>query len=234
MIGEYIARRWPRSAWYAGRLGQTVSSKGCRITAISRWQAGLLRLGSYEAAEQVAVERFLDRDRPLIELGVGIGLIACLANRRLRNRSQHLCVDGNPDALSIASLNGSQNGCGFATLHAALAYDTTTVTFGADEEVLDGGINSGHRPITAPTVTLAQLFGRTGFPECSLICDIEGADAAMIDREGDLIQERVRLIILESHPRHYGADTAARLSADLEKRGFTRQWRQRDVSVFKR
>jgi len=232
-IGRRLRQIWPRAPWYAGRLGQTIHSDGCTFTLPNRYLAGVMRLGGYEVDERRAVRSFLPRDLPLVELGAGLGIVACVANRLLTNPSNHLCVDGNPLALAGAKAHGEVNGCRFSTLHAALAYDTQTVKFGIDEHIQSGGIDSGHRTVTVPAVTLADLFARTGFARCSLICDIEGAEQAMIAREGQLMQARVALLILETHPGVYGAAGETEIDARLSTLGYLRQWRRQHVTVWR-
>jgi FkbM family methyltransferase len=227
----WILRVWPNAAWYAGRLGTIVRVQDCAIAAPNRYLAGAMRLGGFEIAEQQAL-RYLDPTLPVIELGCGIGVIACLTNRRLRDPAAHLCVDGNVQALALAVENGVRNGCRFSTLHAALAYDTQTVSFGSDENVLYGGIGTPYPTSTVPAVTLADLIGRTGFQACTLICDIEGAESEMLEREGHVIRAHVRHLMMELHPSRYGEAGVRRIRDGLAGLGFHQKWERASVSVW--
>jgi FkbM family methyltransferase len=229
-----LLRVWPELAWHAGRFGTTVRVDGCAITMPSRYLAGVLRLGGYESAERTAVRKWLPRELPLIELGAGVGVVACLANRRLFAPQRHLCVDGNPRALQQAIVNGRQNGCLFYTLHAAIAYDTPIVSFGMDDNIVSGGIESGHERITAPTITLARLLDEAGFARASLICDIEGAEQTLLEREADVLRERVPWLMLETHPQVYGKSGERSIDGRLSELGYRQRWRRRDVAVWTR
>lgn len=227
----WILRIWPNAAWYAGRLGTIVRIQDCAIATPNRYLAGAIRLGGIEIAEQQAL-RYLDPTLPVIELGCGIGVIACLTNRRLRDPSAHLCVDGNAQALALAAENGVRNGCQFSTLHAALAYDTQTVRFGSDENILYGGINTPYPTSVVPAVTLADLLRRAGFQACTLICDIEGAESEMLEREGDVIQAHVRHLIMELHPSRYGQTGVERIQSGIARLGFHQKWCRESVFVW--
>src|SRR5689334_3274224 len=72
--------------------------------------AGLLRLDEYETAERYAIAKFLPRSIPVIEFGAGIGAIACLTNRLLRDRSQHWVVEANPAMIPVLTGNRDRNG----------------------------------------------------------------------------------------------------------------------------
>jgi FkbM family methyltransferase len=191
-------------------------------------------MGGYETAEREAVRRFLTGGLPVVELGVGVGVVACLANRKLLEPQHHLCVDGNPRALEQALFNGRQNGCQFATRHAALAYDRPTVSFGMDEGIVNGGIESAHESIEAPAVSLKQLLEEAGFTQAALICDIEGAERQLLEREPEVLRERVPWLLLETHPALYGESGERNIEAQLSALGYRRQWRRQDVAVWVR
>jgi FkbM family methyltransferase len=229
-----LIRRWPQAAWYAGKLGKTVRVDGCRIRMPSNYMAGLVRLGGYESAERSAVRRFLPRDIPLVELGCGIGMVACIANKRLRYPDRHVCVDGNPRALADTVANGLANGCAFRTLHAAIAYDAATVEFGIDESIVSGGLESGHRTVRVATTTLQTVLDDAEFSEASLICDIEGAELSLLQHEADVLRQRISFLLMETHPARYGAAGEASVFSGLRALGFSQAWRSLDVGVWLR
>lgn len=227
-----LLAKWPRLAWYVGAPGNTVSIDGSQIRLANRYLAGIARLGLYEYSERVAVKRFLQPDLPVIELGTGVGVVSCLVNRRLTHRSEHLCVDGNANALRLADENGRRNGCRFRTMHTAIAYDVDTVTFSADEDHVAGGVSRGHVMTTVPAVTLRGLLQQTGFGRCTLICDIEGMERDLVARDADALREHVHTLILETHPAIYGTAGEREVEERLGTIGFNRRWTSRDVSVW--
>lgn len=234
------ARRWGSAPWYAARIGQ-VLGRPVRIDGatihltedVSPLLAGVLRLQRYEGAERYAVAKFLPRDRPVLELGAGVGAVACLVNRLLVDRTQHWVVDANPRLLPLIDETRRANGAGFHVIHGAIGYDSETVAFGVDDAVGMSRIGlDGPTMITVPTLTFADLQRRTKVQNGTLIADIEGAEAALLEREGDCIAECIRTIILEVHPDVLGEHRVGALRTRLAELGFAHVWSHGDVWVL--
>jgi FkbM family methyltransferase len=214
-----------------------VGIDGCRFTvrsaAISTSRKSLLASGGYELAERQAL-RFLDPDLPLVELGGAIGVVACLANRRLRDPQRHLVLEANPRLVPLLAENRRRNGGSFRIVARALAYDQREIAFGLDEDFLAGRVGAGaDETVQVPTTTLAALLDGAGFDRCSLICDIEGMEVELVRRELDVIAHRVALLVLETHPRLAGGAGTAAMLASLERAGFEAVWRREDTIVYR-
>ena len=50
----------------------------------------------YELPERTAIARYLRRDLPVVELGGSIGVVACVTNRLLKDRTADLVVGKSP------------------------------------------------------------------------------------------------------------------------------------------
>jgi hypothetical protein len=85
-----------------------------------------------------------------------------------------------------------------------------------------------------PSVTLTELAQSRGFRNCTLICDIEGAEIALIERELETLSDRFRLLIIEFHPTITGSQEVQRNLDQLSKHGFTLIWKKRHVHVFRK
>ncbi len=83
----------------------------------------------YERPERRALERFLDPKLPVVELGSAVGVIACLANKKLHDPYRHVAVEANPDLLPLLRENRRLNDCHFTIMHRALAYGSREKTF---------------------------------------------------------------------------------------------------------
>lgn len=204
--------------------------EGCQFAVNSPVTAAYLRGylcdAFYERPEREALKRFLDPDLPVIELGGGLGVVACLTNKRLRHPHQHVVVEANPDLIPLLERNKRHNGCGFEIVHGALAYGSPETTFyrnaffpasnvgRAWQESLDAAVR-------VPTVTLAGLLSRFPFDRCTLISDIEGAECALVEHEADLLCARVATLIVETHPG-IAAQATDRMLTALEQMMFRR------------
>jgi FkbM family methyltransferase len=230
-LARPVRRYWNTDHDWEGRLLELLGNRARIDGAIldvsnplipTRDKAPLLKR-TYERPERLLM-RHLPLRFPLIELGANIGALACIANRRLHSPTQHVVIEANPELIPILERNRTLNSAQFRIEQMALAYDVSEITFYlADKLVASSLIQSKGRPVTVRTTTLAQIAARAGFTNFSVICDIEGAEAGMIEQEIDLMRDCIPCLILEHHPKLLGRETADRLhqmlvSAGLEVR----------------
>ena len=205
---------------------ETVSIDGCRID-IREIRDPFMRLlllrSTYEGAERAAALRHVRRDAPVVELGACIGVLACATNKVLRNPRAHVVVEANPLVGSQLERNRDANGCQFEIVNAALAYDADTVTFRpASSSFATSVCGTGNLPpVTVKTTRLSELVAERGFSRFSLLCDIEGSECALVERESDMLR-KAEVMILESHPEIVGEERTQRMMARIEEIGFTR------------
>lgn len=201
-----------------------------------------LAAGLYERAERAAMHHLLDRELPLVELGGSLGVVACLSNRRLRDRGRHVVVEANPLLVPLLTRNRDANACEFTIVNKALAYGGDQVSFFLHPEPwasrLTGDGESRRadaaRIIQVPATTFRALIDGFGFERCTLICDIEGAERDLIEHEGDVLRDRVSTLVLETHEYVLGADRVEQMLAELERLGFDRVHEAGSTIAFKR
>lgn len=232
--------RWRLAPWYVGRLGEMLR-RPVRIDRATIHMpvtapvmlSGELRLSLYEAAERYAVARFLPRDRPVLELGAGVGAVTCLINRLLIDRTRHWVVEANPNLLATLERTRRTNNAAFHVVHGAIAYDAETVTFGVDDAVVLSCV-SHTQPVAVrvPAVTFRALREQASFQGGSLVADIEGAEADLIEREGSLIAESIKTLILEVHPHTLGVARVDALRSRLTSLGYANMWSHGDIWVM--
>jgi FkbM family methyltransferase len=239
-----FADRWLRghdNAWlgrWVELRGDRVKIEGCTFRvdapAISTAAKGAFALGSYERPERLAIRRFLDPALPVVELGAAVGVVSCLTNRRLRDPSRHVVVEANPDLIPVLQANRDLNGCGFEILHRALAYGGETAAFYPYRNFLGSSVEvATARRVEVPATGLRLILDDRGFDRCTLICDIEGGERALVRNEGEVLAARVQTLILEVHPHLLGNEGVRRLLADLGTHGFRVVHRRRDTFVLR-
>lgn len=232
---------WRRhGAWYIGRaltvLGRSSGIDGLDIelpAQASPVVRGLLWLGKYESAERYAVARFLPRDVPVVELGGSAGVVACLINRLQSEPGAHVVVEANPLVIPTLERNRQANSCRFKTVNCAIAYAGALASFDVSEGFLASAVRESpdDHTLQVPAMTLAELVAGEGFEAFSLVCDIEGAEADLVTREGATLQKAAALI-MEIHPAVLGSEGVTRLSAELTALGFSREWSFGNVSFL--
>ena len=200
---------------------ETVVVDGCRFTAPRALVNDVLRyrlwLGRYERPERDLIRRYLDPSRPVLELGGGLGIVACLINRRLCNPSCHAVVEANPAMLPVIEQNRQRHDAQFSILPYAIGY-TPTVSLRAGQDCLATATGAGE---DVPALSLREAFAR--FPtwtDCTVVCDIEGAEVAMIERDVEILAERAAWLIVEEHPKVIAIAYRARMTERLQQAGF--------------
>ena len=234
---------WETQApWHVGKLverrGNVVRLDGCRLDVSSKtfstFQRGCLWLSRHEEPERIAVARYLDPARPVIELGASTGMLSCLINRRLDRPAAHVAVEANPDLIPVMQSNRALNRCSFEVVHAAVAYDRRSIGFAHGEDHLAGQADAQVEVTeTVATTTLRQLLDRRQFDRATLVCDIEGMEIDLWRHEADIVAERIGCLIVELHEPISGREAVQAFLDGVRSRGFALVWERSWTRVFR-
>lgn len=240
-----------RLRWYKARfqvnnpvVGRAVELLGDRVRMdgltysvqspqISRGHKSTLAFGLHEMEERKLIRRWLPSETAVIEFGGGLGVVSCLTNRKLRDPSRHIVVEASPTMAVILERNRSLNNCKFRVLNRAIAYGEEHVFLTVGDEFVGGTINGqGERTVRVQTTTISEIMSDAGFEEVGIVCDIEGAELDMIQKEFPMLGERIRFLMIEMHPLLLGSDVVDDLVHQLtEHLGFSLKQRIGD-SIF--
>ena len=239
-LARWLARSPIDNRWLIGRLveigGDHVTVDGLTFALdnplIRTRDKTAVCLGLHEAPELALAHTRLDAGLPVIELGGGIGIVSCNINRRLAHPRDHIVVEANPDLIPTLETNRRLNRCQYQIRNAALAYGDKTTVLAIDSWATSRIGGGGTRRAVVATTTLAELLRETRFARINLVVDIEGAEADLVEQEGTLLSQRVRTLILETHPSITGADRVARMIAGIRSLGFAETARFRHVWAF--
>jgi FkbM family methyltransferase len=188
---------------------------------VNRSHKSILWFGQHELEERVLLRRYLPLDLPVVELGGGLGVISCMANRKLAQPDRHVVVEAIPSVAALLERNRDLNRCQFKVINAALAYGSSTITFRVRPSFVGSRITDElGTEVSVPAVTLGQIADEAGFDSFSLICDIEGAEANLVSHELRLIADRAAFILVEIHPNILGQQGADRVVEEIMGAGF--------------
>jgi len=239
-LARWLARTPFDNRWVMGRLveigGNHVTVEGLTFSVdnplITTREKSQLYLGLHEAPEIALAHRHLVPGLPVIELGGGIGVVACIINRKLTHPGDHIVVEPNPDLIPTLETNRRVNRCEFQIRNAALAYGDEQIALAIDSFATSRVGAAGSRVALVATTTLAKLLEESGFARINLVVDIEGAEADLLEQEGMLLSDRVRTLILETHPRFAGVERTTRMLSAIQALGFAEVNRARHVFAF--
>ena len=191
--------------------------------------------GTYERSERAVLQRWLDSQAPVVELGGGIGVVATLVNCRLSEPTRHVVVEANPGLLPILERQRQLNGARFSVEPAAIDYSgAATTTLNVSDGFIAGRVGSGGPGVPVVTTNLARLFERHQWTGVTLICDIEGLETDLVEQEGDIIERHCRTLVIEVHPEFRTDKARARMFEALQWRGFRPVESLRKVHVLTR
>ena len=237
--------QWLRSTeqfhWCLGKFielrGNMVQIEGLSFSvsnpAISTKMKRHFLSDQYEKPERTAIKQFLNVDLPVVEFGGAIGVVACHANKMLRNPQQHVVIEANPELLPLLEENRDRNGCRFTVLHRAIAYGSDEITFHLNQDFWASNVDSStNRSLRVPTISLQEVVKQFGFERCSLICDIEGSEIALVQHEAETLKQTVATLIIEVHPWCVQADIIDAMLHRLKSIGFACVYRTSDNYVL--
>lgn len=178
-----------------------------------------MRNNRYEGGECATLRDILRAGDRVLELGAGIGLISSVA-AQVKGIESVTAIEANPELIPVIEETYRLN-------------DITTV------ELLNGVIVASQRK-RSPFYLRADFWASSMEPDSRpykkkkhlpcyniqtmieektptvIVCDIEGGELGLFD-EADL--SGVRAVILEFHPKVYGAEAVEAITRDLESKG---------------
>jgi FkbM family methyltransferase len=209
---------------------------------VGRQAVAQLFFGIYEGAERRLLRRHLRRDLDVLELGSSIGVVSASIARLLDPGARLVCVEANADLVPLIRANLARNApgrpveieCaavahgsadGWVELHLGKSHTGSSVIPGAGREAAERRV---------PATTLGALLSRHGLGDYALVCDIEGAEAGVLFREGDALR-RCRQLVIELHEtsfegRRIGVEEMCRQL--VERLAFRMTARYGNVAVF--
>jgi FkbM family methyltransferase len=163
---------------------------------------------NYERGERELIRGWIRPEDRVIELGACLGIVSCLTNRLLADKSRHVVVEANPFCIAALYRNKEINQAGFLIEHCAVS-NQPEVTFYLHPYIVGGtSQRATNRPFRLPAKSLRQLEEERG-PFTALMIDIEGSELEVFEDSVEVLK-RYRLVIVELHDFAIGADGTER------------------------
>jgi FkbM family methyltransferase len=162
--------------------------------------------GIYESAELRFVAQHLRGDLDAIEFGSSIGVVSLGISRRLEPGRRLVCVEADARLHELLGRNARAESRGEVEIvNAAIDYEREEVPFALGDSSTGGFLAEGDggaagravEPVRA--TTLSALVAQHAVGDFVLVCDIEGAEVGLIDRDGEALA-RCQQLVLELHP----------------------------------
>jgi FkbM family methyltransferase len=232
-LGRLVARLFRDRVPFHGTVIDTSADE---ISAVTKAQ---LFWGLYEKAEVGYVRRYLRPDLDVVELGSSIGVMAAQVLRRQRPERRLVCVEAAANLRSAIERN-SAGSARVTIVSAAVAYPDrpgSVVAFQRGASNIEGRIAHGTAAgVEVPTITLSRLLDEHHLDRYALICDIEGAEVGIIERDRSALA-RCQQLIIELHPTEWQGRAISvddMVVALVDDHGFRLVDRHGPVCVFER
>ena len=175
-----------------------------------------LAFGIYESAEIRFIRQYLSGWSRVLELGASLGVTAAHILDVAAPGAEVVCVEANPHllaALRATTAAAAKAGARVTAVHGAVppgppaGSGSVELTLGRSHLGSRAGPGAGGKPgrrLRVPAVDVSELV--RGWTRYALVCDIEGAEAALIASAHPVLTGASRIVI-ELHETTYG-DTA--------------------------
>jgi FkbM family methyltransferase len=241
---SHLRRAWNSDLPWLGRVvavcGNHVTVEGWRfslrhVLITDTIRARVLR-GRYERSERELLRIWLNPQAPVIELGGGLGIVATIVNHKLARPRDHLVVEANPSLIPVLEQHKRLNGAGFTVLNRAIDYSgQPLVSLCVDGDFISGRIGpDGADVFRVQATTLRSLAEEQRWERATLVCDIEGAEADLVEHDADTLARWFDLLVIEAHPEHRSSEQLSAMFGRLSQFGFERVASVRKVHVFRR
>lgn len=196
--------------------------------------------GVYESAELRFVQHHLRPDLDVVEVGSSIGAVSSAIARRQQPNRRLVCVEANPQLLDLLRRNIAANAPGHRVdiVQRAISYDGPMVRFGLGASNVSGRLESaqpGTEPMEVPATTLSEILREHGLKRYALVADIEGGEAAIIEKDEAAFRSCDQILIELHATRLDGRDVGIEdLVRNIEARGLSLTARHGPVCVFER
>jgi len=184
----------------------------------------------WEDGERNLIHDFLRPTDSVLELGACLGIVACVTNKILADKSRHVVVEGNPFCIPAIHRNRELNQAGFLVENAAISHEDRrdSIFYLHPQYVVGGTIRSQTSlAVRVPAYSLEELETRYG-PFSVLIMDIEGSELDILAASVETLKH-YRLIIIELHDAIIGESNIQRCRDILISSGF--QFKKRSYII---
>lgn len=208
----------------------------------ARTKAQLL-FGIYEGSEIRFVQRWLRPELDVVELGSSLGVVSSHCARKMEAGRRLVCVEANPALLPVLRRNLEEHASRqeVAVVNRALDYEAGEVELhvGGDTTAsrVDRSATAGGegRSVRVPATTLSALLREHALDRYALVCDVEGAEAGIVDEDLDALRGCQQAIVeLHETTRKGSRISVEQLAEGFRAAGLVVRARHGPVHVFER
>ncbi|WP_114393831.1 FkbM family methyltransferase [Oleisolibacter albus] len=173
--------------------------------------------GSYESTERNSVVPLIRTDDRVLEIGAGIGYLACAIARNAKPK-MHKIIEANPKLIPVIQKNLRANNVEVDVVNAVLGDSERKVDFYIGRDFWDASLVKA--PYHTESILVDMIDARNFVQDISptvLIMDIEGGEAQLLPL---IPLDTIRLVCIELHPDQIGSGSVTKLISYVIAAGF--------------
>ena len=156
----------------------------------------LVNPNGYETSLFDALDEYLPRENPVIEIGAGIGAVSAYVNDRLFIKTEHIALEPNPYYTELLRETKKKNNLGTRFVHGAINYESALSPYALSKNGADGDASAYTLVYTSDSIielkmevqslTLSEVIRDSTFVDkknITLIVDAEGVFEDILDNE---------------------------------------------------
>lgn len=210
------------------------------------WDYFHLWTGAYEGPEIKILKDHFKPDDTIIEIGANIGVVSCTALKtKLGDHGKLILVEANPWALPSLETNirSAANGHDVRILPVAVGAPTSDNETACFLQKMSLGSSLGQtmrsdkntKSVEVPLRSLSSIVNEHAQDGYSLICDAEGAEILILEKDAHALDSCRQIAIELHHPRQTGRDvTPEQMVTQLEALGFRNRHMDHNTYYFDR
>ncbi|HJJ42280.1 MAG TPA: hypothetical protein O0W90_03055 [Methanocorpusculum sp.] len=156
---------------------------------------------SYDKYMINAVDEYLPKDKPVIELGAGIGVLSAYINDRISIPVDHIAVEPNPYLYNGLMKTKEINSLGTTFVQKAIAYGSENVTMSVKKDITDNKIVINGEIVNTVSVPassvqkIAETYGFKDKKDITVVMSVVGTEHEIIQREIGFFEDSVGTVI---------------------------------------
>jgi FkbM family methyltransferase len=188
----------------------------------------------YEKPECLLASENVKENSSVLELGACIGVVSCVANKKLSDPRRHVVVEANQAIIPYLKANRDANNCKFAIENCIVSQRSSVKFFVNKSMVLSGTGRQSDLCVDCQGVSFVELEEKYGLNFDFLIMDIEGGEYNFILENKQILSNKIRSIILETHKDVLGELKVAEYEEALYSIGFKKIKKISNVEYFEK
>lgn len=234
-LRERARQIWP---WFEARrarsAGQIVAIGGVKVRLHHSYSMRIVQVmvrGHYERAELNLLQKHLEADDRVLELGTGLGLLSAYCAKQV-GEQQVLTFEANPQMLRRIEDTFALNAVSPRVENAVLGERAGSITFQISRHFWASSTvrhKSNSHSITVPVRSFSDTIQE--FRPTFLIIDIEGGEAELFNHAR---MDGVQKVLIELHPGLIGEAETRHVQQQIVSQGFQIVDSDKSVVFFRR